>query len=93
MNKTKVTLDSFYKLHPNDASAINIVGKKTLTISDFINNDVDIVAMIINKDIAKTSGFEINGNGIIQLPVNSTALSFSVGNEPKNKATFNFEVL
>ena len=93
MSKTKVTLDSFYKMFPDNATAINVVGKKTLTISDFTNDDVDVVAMLLNRDITKTSGININGNGVIQLPDNSTSLSFTVGNEPKNKAIFSFEVL
>jgi hypothetical protein len=92
MIKTKVTLDSFYKLFPDDATTINVEGKRSLIISDYINDDVDVVTVVLNREITKITGFNINGNGVFQLPDNSTALSFSVANEPKYKASFIFEV-
>jgi hypothetical protein len=93
MSKTKVTLDSFYKMFPDNGTPKSIVGNRTLTISEYSGNDVEINAMIVSSVTQYGSVYPINGNCVIELPANSNTLMFRVGNEPKNKATFSFELV
>lgn len=86
-------MDGFNKMFPEDGTPLDVVGNKTLNIIELSNTDVMITLLIVNQNPANSIAYQITKDEVIKLPENSTQVMFSVSNEPKDKATFNFQLL